>query len=260
MIFQAPAPIFILMENWQDQGIVLSVRGHGEHGAVVSLLTENYGRHAGYVRGAHSLRLRGIVEPGNLVSAAWSSRIADHLGSFVLEPLRAMTAPLLGDPLRLGALISACSLCEATLPEREGHPGLFHGLLVFLEMLEGEAWGPAYILWEIAFIRELGFGLELNKCVAGGDSATLAYVSPKSGRAVSEEKAAPYRDKLLPLPDFLKPGGSSIEPDEILRGLQMTRHFLEHWVFAQHTKGVPEPRLIFQARLENFVEAAYLLT
>ena len=243
--------MFILMENWQDQGIVLSVRGHGEHGGVVSLLTENNGRHAGYVRGVSSSRLRGIVEPGNLVVASWTSRVADQLGSFTIEPLRALTAPLMSDPLRLAALISACSLCDACLPEREGHPGLFYGLLALLETLDGEAWGPAYVMWEIALMRELGFGLDLSHCVAGGDNATLAYVSPKSGRAVSEEKAGPYRDKLLPLPDFLKPGGSSIELDEILRGLQMTGYFLEHWVFAQHSKGIPEPRRMFQERMER---------
>lgn len=244
------------MENWRDHGIVLSVRPHGEGGAVVSLLTENHGRHAGYVRGISSSKLRGVTEPGNLVSVAWSSRMSDQLGAFVIEPERAITGPLMGDPLRLAALISACSLSDAALPEREGHAGLFHGLLALLDALDGEAWGPSYIIWEIAFMRELGFGLELNKCAGGGDVATLAYISPKSGRAVSQAQAEPYKDKLLPLPDFLKPGGSSIEPDEILLGLQMTGHFLEHWVFAQSTKGVPEPRLRFQARLEKSLQAA----
>ncbi|MGZ9096746.1 MAG: DNA repair protein RecO [Micavibrio sp.] len=244
------------MENWRDHGIVLSVRPHGEGGAVVSLLTENHGRHAGYVRGISSSKLRGVTEPGNLVSVAWSSRMSDQLGAFVIEPERAITGPLMGDPLRLAALISACSLSDAALPEREGHAGLFHGLLALLDALEGEAWGPSYIIWEIAFMRELGFGLELHKCAGGGDIATLAYISPKSGRAVSQAQAEPYKDKLLPLPDFLKPGGSSIEPDEILLGLQMTGHFLEHWVFAQSTKGVPEPRLRFQARLEKSMQAA----
>jgi DNA repair protein RecO (recombination protein O) len=244
------------MENWRDHGIVLSVRPHGEGGAVVSLLTENHGRHAGYVRGISSSKLRGVTEPGNLVSVAWSSRMSDQLGAFVIEPERAITGPLMSDPLRLAALISACSLSDAALPEREGHAGLFHGLLALLDALEWEAWGPSYIIWEIAFMRELGFGLELNKCAGGGDVSTLAYISPKSGRAVSQAQAEPYKDKLLPLPDFLKPGGSSIEPDEILLGLQMTGHFLEHWVFAQSTKGVPEPRLRFQARLEKSLQAA----
>lgn len=244
------------MESWRDHGIVLSVRPHGEGGAVVSLLTEQYGRHAGYVRGIGSSKNRGIIEPGNLVDASWSSRVADQLGTFLIEPERAITAPLMTDPLRLAALISACSLCDAALPEREVHPGLFHGLLALLETLEGDAWGPAYILWEIAFMRELGFGIDFSRCAAGGDAGAIAYMSPKSGCAVSEEKGQPYKDRLLPLPDFLKPGGRSTNDAEVLKGLVMTGYFLEHWVFTHHTKGVPEPRLRFQERMEMFLNAA----
>ena len=244
------------MESWRDTGIVLSVRSHGENGAVVSLLTETMGRHAGYIRGMGSSKLRGVIEPGNLVSAAWSSRVSDGLGTFELEPARAIAAPLMGDALRLGALISACSLCDAALPEREVHAGIFNGLLALLDHLDGPAWGPAYVMWEIAFMRELGFGLDFTRCAGGGDAKTLAYISPKSGCTVSAEKAEPYKDKLLALPDFLKPGGSSTETDDIIKGLLLTGYFLEHWVFAQHTKGVPEPRLRFQERVERQSAAA----
>lgn len=239
------------MESWRDHGIVLSVRPHGESGAVVGILTENYGRHAGYVRGIGSSKLRGVVEPGNLVMAEWSSRVSDSLGYFSIEPLRAITAPLMGDPLRLGALIAACNLCDAALPERENHPGLFHGLLALFENLDGEAWGAAYVLWEIAFMRELGFGLDFSRCAAGGDDTTLAYISPKSGRAVSLEKAEPYKDKLLELPDFLKPGGSSMDLAEIIKGLRMNAYFLEHWVFTHHTRGMPDARAVLQSRVEK---------
>lgn len=240
------------MESWRDHGIVLSVRGHGESGAVVSLLTEDHGRHAGYVRGAGGSKLRGVIQPGNLVAVTWSSRMSDQLGAFALEPERAITGPLLGDPLRLAALISACSLTDAGLPEREGHPGLFHGLLALLDMLEGDAWGPTYIMWEIAFMRELGFGLDLARCAGGGDPETLAYVSPKSGRAVSAEQGEAYKDKLIPLPDFLKPGGSDIGEIEVLKGLKMNAYFLEHWVFV-HGKAMPEARVRFQERLSHAV-------
>lgn len=236
------------MESWRDQAIILSVRPHGENGAVVSLLTEHYGRHPGYVRGAAGSRLRGVVQSGNLVAADWSSRVDGGLGNFSIEPERAITAPLMGDALRLGALLSACALCDAALPERESHPALFHGLLALLDTLEGEAWGAAYVLWEMAFMRELGFGLDLSRCAGGGDANSLAYISPKSGCAVSAEQGEPYRDKLLPLPDFLKPGGSSVEIAEIATGLAMTAHFLEHWVFV-HGKSLPEARVRFQERV-----------
>ncbi len=237
------------MENWQDQGIVLSVRPHGENGAVVSLLTEGQGRCNGYVRGASSSKMRGTLEVGNRVDAAWSSRVADGLGTFTLELCRNHAAPLMQDSLKLGALQSACALTDAALPEREVHGGLYHGLEALFSMLEGDVWGPAYVLWEIAFLKELGFSLDLSACAGGGDDQSLAYMSPKTGRAVSYEAGAPYRDKLLALPGFLKPCGGT-ENEDVLLGLKMTGHFLEHWVFNHHTKGVPEARLVFEQRYE----------
>ncbi len=242
------------MENWQDQGIVLSVRAHGENGAVVSLLTEGQGRAAGYVRGASSSKMRGTLEVGNRVDAAWSSRVADGLGTFSLELSKNYTAVLMQNSLKLGALQAACALTDAALPEREVHGGLYHGLEALFGMLEGEVWGPAYVLWEIAFLKELGFSLDLSRCAGGGDDQSLAYVSPKTGRAVSYEAGAPYRDKLLPLPGFLKPAGGTGSA-EVLAGLQMTGHFLEHWVFNHHTKGVPEARLTFESRYSSKVES-----
>jgi len=242
------------MEQWQDQGIVLSARPHGESGAVVSVLTENYGRHAGYVRGAHSSRQRGIVEPGNLVGIRWASRVADQLGTFTLEQERNLANGSIDDPLRLGALMAACALCDEALPEREAHPGLFYGLQALLENMDGAFWGATYIMWEIALLRELGFALNLSRCAGNGDPATLEWVSPKSGHAVSHAVGAPYKDKLLPLPAFLKPKRGSVTNEEIIKGLRMNAHFLEHWVFNHHSRGIPAQRLHFQERFERFVE------
>lgn len=241
------------MERWQDQGIVLSVRPHGENGAVVSLLTENHGRHAGYVRGAHSSKGRGTLEPGNLVDVDWQSRVADQLGSYSLELSKNPTAHFISEPLKLSALQAACALCDSALPEREGHPGLFYGLQSLFDALATDIWGPAYVMWEIAFLRELGFSLDLTKCAGGGDRMDLMYVSPKTGRAVSEAAGRIYKEKLLGLPGFLSPAGGSGDDDEVMAGLKLTSFFLEHWVFAHHTKGIPEPRLRFEARFAKRV-------
>jgi len=241
------------MENWFDQGIVLSARPHGENGAVVALITEEHGRHAGYVHGGQSSKNRGMLQPGSLVQCEWSARTSENLGNYKLEPSKGLPADILSDPLKLGALLSACSLCDVALPEREGHPGLFYGLQALIQMMEADHWGAGYIMWEIAFLKELGFGLELTKCAGGGDAQALSYVSPKTGRAVSEGQGEPYKDKLLPMPDFLRPNGSDDSGGEIYKGLQMTGYFLEHWVFTHHTKGVPEPRLRFEARYAKTV-------
>ena len=231
---------------------MLSARPHGESGAVVSLLTEGHGRHAGYVRGAHSSKMRGILEPGNLIGINWQSRVEGNLGTYMIEQDRNLASALMADPLQLGALLAACSLCDAALPEREGHPGLFYGFLALLEAMDGPVWGAAYVMWEIALLRELGFGLNLTRCAGGGDSSDIAYVSPKSGHAVSREAGEPYKDKLLPLPGFLQPAKGDAAPEEVLKGLEMTGYFLEHWVFTHHSKGVPEQRLLFQERFARY--------
>jgi DNA repair protein RecO (recombination protein O) len=234
------------MEQWTDSGYILSVRPHGEGGAVLALLTEQYGRHAGYLYGAGSKR--GMLQPGVRVHIDWKARTADQLGHVTLEQEAGLPIGILDDPLRLAALLSACALCDAALPEREGHPGLYYGFKALTEIMEQEIWGAAYIYWEIALLKELGFGLDLTRCAGGGDANTLAYVSPKSGRAVSYAASEPYRDKLLELPAFLKPNGGPLDDEEVLKGLKMTGYFLEHWVFTHHTKGIPDARLRFEAR------------
>ena len=239
------------MEYWRDQGIVLSARAHGENGAVVSLLTEGCGRHAGYVHGGQGSAKRAMLQPGVSVGAEWSSRLSENMGTYKLEQDGAPDAGILLDPLKLGALMSACALCDSALPERESHPALFYGLQALIAALDGEHWAPAYVMWEIAFLKELGFALDLTRCAGGGDPATLTHVSPKSGRAVSAAQAAPYKEKLLDLPHFLRPSGGGGEGEDILTGLKMTGYFLEHWAFNHHTKGVPEPRLRFQERFEK---------
>jgi DNA repair protein RecO (recombination protein O) len=236
------------MEQWRDQGFVLSVRPHGEGGAVVSVLTENHGRHAGYVHGAQSSKKRAMLELGSLVSCEWASRVEGQLGTYTLEAEGGLPHGILDDALKLSALLSACALCDSALPEREGHPGLFHGLKTLIEMMNNDVWAAAYVYWEIAFLKELGFGMDLTRCAGGGDAGALAYVSPKSGRAVSYMAGEPYKDKLLELPAFLKPNGGPADEVEICKGLKMTGYFLEHWAFAHHTKGVPDPRLRFEER------------
>ncbi len=90
--------------EWTEDGIVLTARKHGESAAIVTLLSRDHGRHAGLVRGGAGRRARGIYQPGNRVRAHWSARLAEHLGTFRCELLRAHAADHLHDPLRLLAL------------------------------------------------------------------------------------------------------------------------------------------------------------
>lgn len=236
--------------KWDDEAIVLSVRPHGEAATIVQLLTRQHGRHAGLVRGGQGARLRGIYQAGNRVSASWSGRLSEHLGTLECELETSYAARVLDDSDRLAALSAAAAVCEGAMPEREPHPGCFEGLLVLLEALEGEHWAEVYVRWELAFLAELGFGLDLSACAAGGDNDQLAYVSPRSGRAVSLSAGAPYKEKLLPLPGFLV-GRSAGGRQEVAEGLALTGFFLERYLFHPHDKPLPAARQRLEQRFDR---------
>lgn len=230
------------MLEWQDSGIILSVRGHGETGGLASILTREHGRAMGYVYGAVSAKNRGVLEMGNQVAVRWQAKSQDQLGSFALELEKSTAAQVMDDPLKLTAMQSACALADKALPEREKHEGVFEGMKALLDSFATELWAPIYIYWEIGLLRELGFGLDLSKCVASGAVDDLLYVSPRSGCAVSAAAGELYKEKLLHLPPFLR-GEGGFEDSDILDGLKLTGHFLLHRVFSQAHAGLPESRL-----------------
>lgn len=242
------------MENWQDRAIILSVRPHGENAGVVSALTRLRGRHAGYVHGAKSSKMRGVLECGNAVTVQWSSRLDQDLGRFTVDLEKSNAAFVMDNPLKLTALQAACTLADKTLPEREPHPGVYDGFLALLDSFASDIWSAAYIFWELALLKELGFGLDLTRCASTGETENLAWVSPRTGCAVSYAAGLPYKERLLKLPGFLTGQGLQDE-DEIAQGLKLTGYFLENRVFAQTHGGVPEARLRLESKFAAPVAA-----
>ncbi len=230
--------------DWVDRGIVLSARPYGEGSAVVNILCAEQGRHAGLLRGAQSNRQRGVAEPGTRVQAQWRARLADHLGTWALEADRHFASDLLDEPLRLSGLQAVCTLADAALPEREAHADVYYATEALLEAFGGEFWAAVLVMWEVKLLESLGFGLDMTRCAATGAKTNLTYVSPKSGCAVSEEGAGPYKERLLPLPGFLIGKGTG-EPPEIVAGLRLTGHFLQRHVFDVTNKPLPAARLRF---------------
>ena len=240
--------------HWQDEGLVLRVRQHGERSAVVVVLTREHGRHAGLVRGATSPALRGVLQAGNRVTATWSARLAEQLGQFRIEPRTSHAPALFDDSLKLAGLSSAVSVAERSLPEREPHPAIHDGLLALIRLMEqdelGDAWIAAYVRWELGLLDELGFGLDLSCCAVSGQQDRLAFVSPRTGRAVTSEAAEPYRDRLLVLPEFLAGRGGG-DPDDIRAGMKLTGHFLARHLFGAHGQPQPPARVRFSGLLES---------
>lgn len=235
--------------EWSDDGIVLGVRRHGESSAIVSLMTRQHGRAAGLVRGARGPKLRGVLQAGNSVHATWRARLADHLGNYALEAQTAHAAEILTDGSRLCALTSACALVEFCLPERQPDPDVHALLEGLMQALSGESWASDYVRWELGFLTALGFGLDLKACAATGVVEDLIYVSPKSGRAVSREAGAPYRDRLLTLPGFLRRHDAKPAMADIAVGLDLTGFFLNRFVLGPQDRTLPDSR----ERLRNAI-------
>ena len=243
------------MPEWQADAIIISVRPHGEGNAVVSLLTADYGRHAGLVRGGASKKMRGILQPGNRVQASWRARLSEQLGQMQLELTQAVAARFLDSPMRLAGVASVCALLEGALPEREPNERLYAGTDALLSVIsmddDDEGWLEGYVRWELGLLHAAGYQLDLDRCAASGETTNLAYVSPKSGGAVSRHHAGQFANRLLALPGFL--GGVACPSHDWVAGLHLTGHFLAKRVFAAHNADIPAAR----RRLADIVETRY---
>ena len=232
--------------EFQDQGIIISLRKYGEYDAVIDVMTAEHGRHAGLVKGGMGRRKRGSLQPGNEVMLNWRGRLESQLGVYNAELRNARSAAFLDYPEKLGVLNSICAILSLCLAEREQHRPLYDGLQILLDMLEHvgpapEEWGALLVQWEVGLLSELGFGLDLSCCAATGIMDDLIYVSPKSGRAVSGDAGKPYHSKMLALPQFLIKDAEITEQD-IRDGLALSEFFLERYVLHPHNKKIPQAR------------------
>ena len=227
--------------EWRDEGVILSVRKQGETSAIAEILTPQHGRCLGLVRGGRSRQQRPVLQPGNFVAATWRARIEEHLGTFVFEPLKLSAGTIMEDSFRLSGLTTLAGLTHV-LPEREPHQRLYAAFQIVLDAMDrDEHWPALLVRWELGLLEELGFGLDLSKCAVTGISNNLAYVSPKTGRAVGQLAGEPYHDRLLQLPGFLL--GQPVTSDgDILLGFKLTGYFLERHIFEPRGLEMPQSR------------------
>lgn len=214
--------------RFSTAAIICALRSHGEHGAVVRIMTRDHGLLAAYVRGARGRRMRPVLMAGNVVEANVSARTDSQLPQATVELVHSR-GPLLAEPLPAAAIDWATVLVATALPEGQPYPSIHDGLEGLLDAVEAapsaSGWGFALVRFELLLLAELGFGLDLTECAVTGDHEDLIAVSPKSGRAVSASEAEPYLGKLLPLPAFIVAGGPASLSD-VLDGLKLSGHFL----------------------------------
>jgi len=227
-------------------GIILAVRPFGEGDAVAAVFTEAHGIYRGLARGAQTRGKAALWQPGNLVEMRWVARLADQLGNISGDMVHPAAALAMDDPWSLAILTAICAVADGALPERQPYPPVLRGLLhVIAHLADSVALLPEVIRWELGVLRELGFGLDLSECAVTGTRAHLAYVSPRTGRAVCAEAAGLWKERLMVLPDFLTAGGAG-DIAQWADGLKLTGRFLARDAFGGQNKPLPEAR----ARLE----------
>ena len=238
--------------NWQDEGLVIGVRRHGETSVILELMTKAHGRHLGLVRGGRSRALRPVLQPGNHVEATWRARLEEHLGAYAIEPVKSRAARFIDHGFALHGLGYLGALLRL-LPERDPHGDLFDMAGVIADRLDSPELSPALVArFELALLAALGFGLDLEACALTGARGDLAYVSPKSGRAVGREAGEPWREKLLPYPSFLRdnslaaPGG-----EELVAAFRLTGYFLARDVFSARGVPMPPSRALYVGAVER---------
>ena len=232
--------------DWRDTGTILSLRPHGETSAIIEVFTRAHGRHAGVVRGGISRKIAPNLQPGTHVAVAWRARLDDHIGAFTVEPLRSRAA-VLSDRLALAGQNAVCAMLLMALGERAPHLALYEATEpLFDAIAQAEAgWPLAYLRWEFYLLEDLGFGLDLRSCAVTGARDDLAFVSPKSGRAVSRKGAGDWAERLFPLPEALLGQGPASSQD-LQNGLRITGHFLAR----AHAETRPLP-----AARQRFIDA-----
>ncbi len=219
--------------EWLDEGIVLSTKTYGENSALVVIFTSENGLHSGLVRNASSKKLGVALQPSTQVAVRWYGRLEEHLGRFTLETIKSRADLFMSDRLLLSGFNSISTFCLSMLPERQSTRSFYNKTKLILDgMVVNENWPLFYLRWELNMLSELGFGLDLSKCVLTGSKSNLKYISPKSGRAVSADAGEFYKKKLLAFPSILNVelDRTNFSLSEVVEGLKITGFFIEKWL------------------------------
>ena len=230
------------MIEWSDQGIIVARRTFSERDARVIIFSESQGLCSGILAHAYSKKNQSL-QVGSEVACTWKARLSEHMGSWSLEMMRPFLSGCYNDVKALSALTTALELVRLLLPERHPYRDLYQKTYALLESLSmGKKWLHLYVLFELHLLQEVGFGLKLESCAVTGLSEDLTYVSPKTGRAVTEAVGRPHDEKLFKLPHFMLHKNVEESTEEIKKGLRITGFFLEKIFSEQKHKIVFETR------------------
>ena len=228
--------------EFTDKGYIINLRKHGESSLILTVLTAQHGKLAGYVKNCLHKRNLAVYQLGNLVSLEAYSRVDDNMLSLKVELITPSAVNFLADGNKLRTLSSFCALANAALPELENLERFYYYIDSFFNLIGEDNWLTHYAYFEFYLLEYLGVGLDLSECSATGTTENLAYVSPRSGRAVCAEAGEPYKGRLFKYPRFILEQEYHPQPENLADLLKMTEFFLRKNFFAVHGLKFPPVR------------------
>lgn len=236
--------------QFNDEGYIINLRKHGESSLILTVLTRQHGKVTGYVKNCLHKRNLGIYQLGNLVGLEAYSRVDENMLSLKIELISPMAVNFLADPQKLSALSSLCGLCNAAMPELSPLDRFYYYIDSFFNLINEDNWLTHYCYFEFCLLENLGIGLDLSECAVTGETENLCYVSPKSGKAVSQEAGFIYKEKLFSYPHFIINNDFNPTSEEVANLLKMTEFFLMKNFFQTHGLKFPANRASLLSQLE----------
>lgn len=216
----------ILMPNWNDEAIILNVKEFGETSLLLTLFSKEHGKWSGLLKNSNNQSQKAVLQPGNIIKAEWYARVDEQLGTFrIIEIINSFLAKLISNPKNLKLTANALLVTNKYLIDREPAENIYSQLLYFINNISPQN----EVYYKITMLKELGYGLDLTKCAVTGEQNNLAYISPKTGRAVSEKAGGIYKEKLFILPEFLINHDIVANENDIENAKNITDYFLQKW-------------------------------
>ncbi len=233
---------YLLIVQFTDQGYIINLRRHGESSLILTVLTKSHGKVTGYAKNALTRKNLGIYQLGNLIEISAYARVDDNMLSLKTELVSPAAVNFLSDNAKLQALSSLCALSNTCMPELQDLERFYYYVDSFFNLIDEDNWLVHYSFFEFYLLEYLGISLDLSECSATGTTENLAYVSPKTGKAVCAEAGEPYKDRLFKYPRYILECHYHPGPEELADLLSMTEFFLYKNFFAAHGLKFPESR------------------
>ena len=207
-----------------DLGFFLGNKKYGENSMIVYILSKNNGLIKSFSKYSKKKRLSFRIL--DEVNFTWQSKQKDSLGyiNFDLE------ASIKQNDTFISSLIksAASELCIKFLPLWQQNFEIYKDLERLIDSLDKkiELIIFNYVWWEIFFLKNTGYGINLEKCSVSGSKEKLYYLSPNSGNSVTYSVGHKYRNKLFKLPYCLKEKAVSNNFVDYIDALKITTYFL----------------------------------